>query len=463
MNMKINPPKPEILPGDPYKNDIFGNRKEFGDSITSIIKNIEESMVLCIDAQWGDGKTTFAEMWMQDLTDKKYKYIHFNAFEHDYTEDPFISFSAEILSLLKNEYKELKMPTGNFKKKVVKVGKMVLPTLSKIALKLISFGIIEPQLVDSVKGVFKDTSSDVTGFISKTIEEQLGSYNEDKKTITEFGNELKKIGSVLKEKIGFPLLIIVDELDRCRPDFALKLIERIKHLFSVDNVSFVLLTNLEQLENHVKCVYGQGIDAYTYLQKFFTVCISIPEKEMRVDHFDYSNFTKGLFEFYKIDSAQTGSRFIEVFNAYFYFYSLSLRQIESCFKIIVLLVALDKYKNIRDKNFVYMIISFLLVLYMYYPEVFNNILFEENSGKKIMKETNYHEVDKSTGWISLNPEWFLECILYYSMTADEFALLDIEDKNRMLERITLHRSFGVKREKLLSLLCQHISCVVYSG
>ncbi|MFO1491587.1 MAG: P-loop NTPase fold protein [Kiritimatiellia bacterium] len=68
----------------------------------------------------------------------------------------------------------------------------------------------------------------------------------------EFRDQLAKLAGAIREVQNFPLVVIVDELDRCRPDFALGLIERIKHLFSTDNVSFVLLANATQLQNYMQ-------------------------------------------------------------------------------------------------------------------------------------------------------------------------------------------------------------------
>lgn len=73
------------------------------------------------------------------------------------------------------------------------------------------------------------------------------------------------------------IVFIVDELDRCRPDYALSLLEIIKHFFAVSNVHFVLGVNLKALENSVKARYGSEIDAGKYLQKFVMLTMSIPK------------------------------------------------------------------------------------------------------------------------------------------------------------------------------------------
>ena len=73
----------------------------------------------------------------------------------------------------------------------------------------------------------------------------------------------------------------MDELDRCRPPFALDIVERIKHLFSVPGVCFVLVTHLPQLETSVQGAYGATFDAYTYLEKFYQLRVVLPQSKRR--------------------------------------------------------------------------------------------------------------------------------------------------------------------------------------
>jgi hypothetical protein len=76
------------------------------------------------------------------------------------------------------------------------------------------------------------------------------------------------------------LVIVIDELDRCRPDYALALLEIIKHFFAVPHVHFVLDVNLHELENSVKVRYGAEINAGLYLQKFVTLTMALPNKSV---------------------------------------------------------------------------------------------------------------------------------------------------------------------------------------
>ncbi|WP_210160437.1 KAP family P-loop NTPase fold protein [Rhodomicrobium vannielii] len=112
-------------------------------------------------------------------------------------------------------------------------------------------------------------------------------------SIAEFRNSKDAIES-FKEKLGtlfengvpekLPLIILVDELDRCRPTYAVQLLERVKHLFDMPNVAFVLATNTHQLSHSVNAVYGSSFDGSGYLHRFFdsTYTFSLPKLDKLV-------------------------------------------------------------------------------------------------------------------------------------------------------------------------------------
>lgn len=79
------------------------------------------------------------------------------------------------------------------------------------------------------------------------------------------------VGAIIgKKKKQAPAFILIDELDRCRPTYAVEMLETIKHIFDIPGVVFVLATDTEQLQHAVKVIYGSEFDAYTYLSRFFS-------------------------------------------------------------------------------------------------------------------------------------------------------------------------------------------------
>ena len=112
------------------------------------------------------------------------------------------------------------------------------------------------------------------------------------------------------------LLVLIDELDRCKPTYAVQLLERIKHYLSNDRITFVFAVNEEQLLNTIKVFYGEEFDAYQYLDRFFDYRLSLPKPDMEVFNkyygFDQSNEQTSLYR--------------GVCDAFVQEYSLSLRE-----------------------------------------------------------------------------------------------------------------------------------------
>lgn len=112
--------------------------------------------------------------------------------------------------------------------------------------------------------------------------DQLASIKE-KESIKEL---VKDFLDALINEHGDRLVIFIDELDRCKPDYALSLMERIKHFFDDKRVTFVFAVNLSQLQHTVKSYYGSAFDATRYLDKFFDIQMALP-------HVNYDNFLTG--------------------------------------------------------------------------------------------------------------------------------------------------------------------------
>lgn len=82
------------------------------------------------------------------------------------------------------------------------------------------------------------------------------------------------------EQRGNRLVIFIDELDRCNPAFAIKLLERIKHYFSNSRITFVFSVNVAELQHAIRSHYGSEFDASRYLDRFFDLRIDLPPATM---------------------------------------------------------------------------------------------------------------------------------------------------------------------------------------
>jgi predicted KAP-like P-loop ATPase len=287
--MRLFPKELEITPGEGFTNekDIFG-RAAFGQQLTSLVSRVDAPLVIVIDAPWGEGKTTFVKMWSGELNKRNIPSIYFDAFANDYQNDAFIALSSHIIDVL-----EAAAPSSSKSKKfrtaAFKVAKVLGKAGLQAGIKVMSAGLIETEVL---KGTATEVVNAIRDETEKSLDEilkdRLESHRSDKEAFTEFRSSLSELCEVfynntdsherkleLRDK---KLVFIIDELDRCKPSFALSILEHIKHFFSVDGVYFVLVTSLTQLNSSVRFAYGE-IDSRSYLEKFFHIRMQFPTSD----------------------------------------------------------------------------------------------------------------------------------------------------------------------------------------
>lgn len=263
----------------PYEGDLWG-RQQLGERLTSFVEAIKDGMTIALDAEWGSGKTWFVRNWKAELEQKGFKVIYIDAFQHDFMEDPFLILSMEILNVVDaNESVEEK-----FKEKFIKAYHAILPNMPmllwSLTMTLMGAGHFSKVLTDTLNSI-KDGSGDFGEKVGEMLEQKMQerlsevveNYNTDK-------NELKYFQKALRSLVAEeekPLVFIIDELDRCKPEFSIKLIERIKHFFDIPNIVFVLSTNKIQLCESINSYYG-FTSANSYLEKFIDLNIKFPHK-----------------------------------------------------------------------------------------------------------------------------------------------------------------------------------------
>jgi len=447
--MKLNPPILEIPDDTPYRDDLF-NLQQFGDSLSSLFTKIDESIVLCVDAFWGEGKTTFARMWMADLRRQGIHCIYFDAYEHDYSDDPFVSFCAEIISLAETEFadsdaiQELK---EDFKTKAKRIGGKLLCTGTRIGVKALTLGIFKDSDFDALNNIRGDIADSSSSAVSSFVEKAFDDYVSSKNSLTEFRDKLSALGAAVRAEQKFPLLIVVDELDRCRPDFALSLIERIKHLFSTNDVSFVLLTNMQQLQNYVETVYGTKVDAINYLHKFFTISTDLPQNCHDNHENNYSKYSHRLVKHYGLDSQKCLN---PVLLRLFQHYRFSLREMERCFSMLVLYYSQLQENHLSQNE----VISFLVILRLRFPDVFTNLAADNLSYDELVKATCVDKIE-SSDYPSFSKDHFLDDLKFLLLADEEYKALDerkhFSDSKRWLT------SYHINRTKVMAFFCSELS------
>ena len=271
--MKLKQSIVEVPESDPFLGDKLA-RRNHAITLTQFISSLEEPFTISVEAGWGHGKSTFLRMWAQHLKIEQYSCIMFNAWENDFSEDPLIPFVTELgkaISQLDDgsgkATKKLQGISKSLRKAGIQIAKRTLP----VAAKLLTAGILDvDELVEAAAG----------DAIEKAIEEKFKEYETDRDTLDGFKVTLSKVVEALHENgRKLPLVFMIDELDRCRPTFALALLERIKHIFNVDGIVFVIAIDREQLLESIRTVYGFKTDAPRYLRRFIDLGYVLPDPQ----------------------------------------------------------------------------------------------------------------------------------------------------------------------------------------
>lgn len=221
------------------------------------------TFVLNLDSQWGGGKTFFLKRFKLDLEREGHIVASVNAWKDDHLDDPLIAVVSAIKDSLTEHLKD-KGKSEKLKPLVKNAGLIVTKSFLGWAKQNIKNQIGDDAFAEAADIVTEQTLEVIGGNVLKGFEKQQD-------TIKSFRKDLAKLASAVFEESGkqAPLFVLIDELDRCRPDYAIKLLERIKHLFSVENIVFVVATDTGQLSNAVSGAYGSNFDGKRYLKRFF--------------------------------------------------------------------------------------------------------------------------------------------------------------------------------------------------
>lgn len=219
---------------------------------------------------------------------------------------------------------------------------------------------------EALEAVASDGVGEMAGNLVDAFQREKESLERFRCEVENAVNQLKAAGK--KETLVF----FVDELDRCRPTFAIEMLERIKHLFDVPNIVFVLSVDKSQLEASTAAVYGEKINAPEYLRRFIDLEYGIPVVQTK-------RFTTTLFARFGLDavfSQRTASElsydkqnFIDFFTALADLFGLSLRARERC--ITRLAVVMDQTPT--NHYLEPILVALLVVLRAQQPDLFNGL------------------------------------------------------------------------------------------
>ena len=391
--MKFRPEHIKPSKENPFAKDLL-MRKQYADVLTQIVKHAEDGFTLSINADWGYGKTTFVKMWEAMLQSNEYKTIYFNAWGSDFVADPMMA----LIDGLRNGFETEDLPKEHLQK---------VKAFWKTATKLV-------QLVPQYR---------IVGEIAEAIQEGIGECTEDndelqkctsiKQLVYTFRKQLSDFAKTIDEQKQ--LIVFVDELDRCRPDYAVQMLERIKHFFAIDNIIFVLSIDKTVICESIKSIYGD-INTEGYLRRFIDLEFDLPEPDIDL-------FAKTLFEqkeigkyfttyYDAISGEQRDERLKSTLIDCFLSQSTSLRDVEKYYSRLEIILNSQSLPHASVD-----LIAYLLYLYMFHRYVYEELRQMDrdvlNMWGSLVLLINTPNIDKTSDlygrlmWVSL------ECIASY--------------------------------------------------
>lgn len=285
------------------------DRKEFVDKLIQIIEyysNKSQSVSFSIQGDWGSGKSWIINKVYNELYDiqdfdncgSKYCIFTYNAWDFDYYDEPLISLFISLYKQLNNEnavFIKNEKTREKVKALFEKLKDSFLDELKPIPLigNIITFKKAYNKLIEKRHEKIRkyDYHFDINQIMEATI------------------NGLNKI---VKERA---LVIFVDELDRCLPEYAIKVLERMHHISKkVQNLQIIYSIDKKQIEETVRNIFGQKINASDYLKKFISFGFNLDSGEMNENFLiKYENLFK-YFDFTFTDNFDKEKAFISILS-----------------------------------------------------------------------------------------------------------------------------------------------------
>lgn len=330
----------DVSSAAPWKDDVLG-RGPFADALTSLLDGQRCPLILGVHGAWGSGKTFFLKRWRADLTCRGYKAIYFNAWDDDCCGDPLVATLGQLWESLKD---------GDLKEIGQSIKAAAMPLLTRTVFSAVRK--VTADVVDLDEQALKSQGE-------KAVDEYLAA----RANREELRRRLAAMAARVVDTTKHPLVFIIDELDRCRPTFAIELLERVKHVFGVPGVVFVLGIDRDQLARAIQAVYG-SIDADGYLRRFFDMEFALPAADA-AGYCSHLLDAHDLPAFFKAKSDRVKSQtHLEEYKQFKYFFAtlakqmeLSLRDIQHAGRLFVFVA-----RSLPDRHYIYPELLATLVL-----------------------------------------------------------------------------------------------------
>lgn len=363
-----------------FDDDDLFERRPYADFLKNLILNCDnyhrdddvKAYTIALDSPWGTGKSVFLEkfeaMLEQDCQDQL-RVVHYNAWENDFWDNAFEPFADTVFSHPLFASPLADQTEGSAGKKFGEALKHLALAFAK---KRLDDYFDSPEMMNALEAAMSAAGT-ATSQKSPMISPKYSAYKMSLKTIQD---SMEKVLIENDQEVSpkpVKLVIIIDELDRCRPTFAIETLEIVKHVMDVSNVVYLFALDVQQLGAAIKKVYGTETDATGYLMRFFSYYSRMPEANIEV------LLQESLKEATEIQSYQ---ELIPELASIANVMSLSARDLETVSKVFQIMI--DTFLRTYHCSMAYKLYWTLLCSKYKNPSEFNNQmngLFDESIPK----------------------------------------------------------------------------------
>lgn len=362
------------------------NRRPVAEKIIQLLTSNIQLSPMIIDGVWGSGKTEFTIKLIDllDSGDSGLNAIYLDAFRSEHANNPILSLLASIVKSLP----QTEQPSTI--KRIAPTLNIIGKTLGKAA---VNWAL--KQDATAIAGDYEEQIKEVSdSLIDHTAEKMLESFVKEEEDLKALQSILEKL---TEEK---PLVIFIDELDRCRPDYAVSMLESIKHVFDIDELQFVLVTNTEQLKATINHTYGVGVDAQRYLDKFISFKVTLPTQvkegidleDNSVNHFRQLITESGILNQTTLKNLTHGH--VWTLGYLIKTHDRSLREVETLIRYLEIYHTLCE--GLKDNTvFGYSLFRVIgIYLYTFETKLADDIVAQKFDGNELLRLFGVSEIDE---------------------------------------------------------------------
>jgi hypothetical protein len=269
--------------GDTLSREKFGQRlhQYLGEHFRRR-ETADSGFSIALDGQWGTGKTFLLTALAKEFSQASPKHlsVYVNVWASDYSSDPLLPIHSAFTEQVKKQISQ-------------KAGARLADAWSAVVRGMKRIIVSKPAVAAATAGAIFDAGASATALGAaaarattagmEKAQDLVEAYSEATSAREEFAQSRRNLVHAIEgdgASLALPIVIVVDELDRCRPTYAISVLETLKHLFSVRGVYFVFGVHRSELHHSVSHVYGQGFQSERYLARFFDQTITLPPPDL---------------------------------------------------------------------------------------------------------------------------------------------------------------------------------------